>query len=150
MLACRVCRVPLAATSGCAVCDPIRRNLVVVGEDETDQPSLSGTAGEIVKSLHSQAKHHKRALEIDPDDLKAEARMLKCANTAAKVLEAARKLQADGVSAVENMSFAERAQLFITWYTNLPPAYRTAMREKMAAWEAETSKPLPQAEDVGN
>jgi hypothetical protein len=142
MLACRLCRVPLAATSGCAACDPVRRNLVVVGEDESDRPSLAGTAGELVKSLNTQAKHLKQRLEQNPDDQGAENRMLKCANTAAKVLESARKLQVDGVAAVENMAFAERAELFITWLTHLPPAYRSALKDRWDAWELETSKPL--------
>lgn len=142
MLACRLCRVPLAATAGCASCDPVRRNLVVVGEDESDRPSLSGTAAEIVKSLNGQARHLKQLLESNQDDLSSENRMLKCANTAAKVLESARKLQVDGVTAVENMSFQERAELFITWYASLPPAYRTAMQDKMRHWEAETARPV--------
>jgi hypothetical protein len=148
MLACRLCRVPLAATAGCAACDPVRRNLVVVGEDDADRPSLSGTGNEVVAVLRRQLADVKRELEADPGSGYHETRLLKIGNTAAKVLEAARKLQADGVSAVESMSFAERAELFISWFSSLPPAYRMAMTEKMAAWEAQVAMPVARsAED---
>jgi hypothetical protein len=147
MLACRLCRVPLAATAGCAACDPVRRNLVVVGEDESDRPSLSGTGNEIVAVLRKQLAAIKRELEADPSSVFHENRLLKVGNTAAKVLEAARKLQADGVSAVESMSFGERADLFITWFASLPPAYRLALEEKMASWTAQISQPVPAPAD---
>lgn len=145
MLGCRMCRVPLTATVGCAVCDPMRRNLVVVGDDEEDRPSLSGTASETVAVLRERLKQVRGELEKNPSSSLTEKRALAIANTVAKVLESARKLQADGTAAVNAMSFQERKELFVTWYTDLAPAYRNAVREAFAAYEAEISKPRPEA-----
>jgi hypothetical protein len=144
-LACRLCRVPISATVGCAVCDPFRRNLVVTGEDEDERPSLSGTASEVVTMLRGRLKNINGDLERNASSALAEKRGLAVANTLAKVLESARKLQADGRSAVEAMSFQERKELFVEWYTDLAPAYRNAVREAFAAYEVEVSKPRPEA-----
>lgn len=141
MLACRNCRISLDAQTGCAICDPVRKHLVVVGEDEIERPSLSGTGHEVVAALRGQLKEVRERLRIDPTDVRAEGRLLAIGNTAAKVLESVRKLQADGVSAVENMSFSERAELFVSWIQELAPAYRAALRDKWDAWERELSKP---------
>jgi hypothetical protein len=142
MLACRLCRVALTATVGCEVCDPWRRNLVVAGEDEEDRPSLSGTAAEVVALLRKQVGTVRRDLETNANSVLAEKRAMALGNTLAKVLETARKLTQDGLAAVENLSFQERKELFVGWYTDLAPAYRTAVREAFAAYEAEVSKPL--------
>lgn len=142
MLACRLCRVPLTATVGCAVCDPMRRNLVVVGEDEEDRPSLSGTASEVVAVLRARVQHTKAALQAAPNDLDAERRAMALGNTLAKVLEAARKLTQDGLALVENLSFQERKELFVGWYTELAPAYRNAVREAFAQYETDVAKPV--------
>jgi hypothetical protein len=149
MLGCRMCRVPLAATVGCAVCDPMRRNLVVVGEDEEDRPSLSGTAAETVALLRKQQAHCRSNLEKNPGSVPEEKRALAIANTLAKVIESARKLQVDGAAAVSQMSFQERKELFVEWYIDLAPPYRNAVREAFAAYEAEIAKPVaPQSEPV--
>lgn len=142
MLACRACRINLSATEGCDLCNPIRKHLVVVGEDENERPSLSATGGEVVSALRHQLKHIRGELKINPTDTKMETRLIAVGNTLAKILESARKIQQDGISAVENMSFAERANLFITWISDLTPGYRTALREKWDQWELETSAPV--------
>lgn len=147
-LACRNCRVPLIAASGCAVCDPFRRHLAVVDEDEDDRPSLAGVGAEVVAGLRAQLREIRKLLKDDPGDLRAEGRLLSIGNTAAKVLEAARKLQVDGVTAVNAMSFAERAELFVTWVTTLPPAYRASLRDKLDAWERDVAAPIPAAEPM--
>lgn len=147
MLGCRMCRVPITAAVGCAVCDPFRRNLVVIGEDEQDRPSLSGTASEVVAMLRAQVKTVRGDLEKNPNATLAEKRALALGNTLAKVLESARKLQADGKAAVEAMSFQERKELFVEWYTDLAPQYRNAVREAFAAYEAEIARPRPAAEE---
>lgn len=138
-----MCRVTLSATVGCAVCDPMRRNLVVVGEDEDERPSLSGTAAEVVSMLRGQVKHVRGELERNPASGLSEKRAMALGNTLAKVLETSRKLQADGRAAVEAMSFQERKELMVEWYTDLAPAYRNAVREALAGYEVEVSKPVP-------
>lgn len=133
----------MTASSGCAVCDPMRRNLVVVGEDEEDRPSLSGTAHEIVAVLRDRVKHVRTLLQANTNSVDAEKRAMALGNTLAKVIESARKLQQDGVAAVSNMSFQERKELFVAWYTELAPAYRQAVREAFELYEAEVSRPVP-------
>jgi hypothetical protein len=141
--ACRLCRVSVAASTGCSVCDPLRALLVVVGEGEDDRPSLSGTAAENVAMLKKQLVNCKEKLAVQPDSTIQEARLLKISNTMAKVLETARKLLADGMAVMETMSFAEKKELFVVWYSDLAPAYRNAVREAFADYEASISKPLP-------
>ncbi len=137
-----MCRVSLTATVGCAVCDPMRRNLVVVGEDEEDRPSLSGTAAEVIALLRGQVKQVRSDLERNPTSALGEKRTIALSNALAKIVETARKLQVDGKSAVEAMSFQERKELFVEWYTDLAPAYRLSVREAFAAYEVEVSRPV--------
>jgi hypothetical protein len=146
-LACRMCRISLSAAAGCAVCEPMRRNLVIIGEDEDERPSLSGTAAEMVAVLRSRLRLVKQQLDTSPNLADAEKRALAISNALAKLLETARKLSQDGLAAVEALSFQERKELFVTWYTDLPPAYRTAVREAFATYEAEVSKPAKPAEE---
>lgn len=142
MLACRTCRIALSASYGCAICNPIRKHLINTGEDEEDKPSLSTTGSDVVAALRGQLKLIRKLLKDNPEDVKLETRLLQLANTVSKVLESARKIQQDGVAAVENMSFAEQAELFITWLTNLPPDSRKNLRGRWDEWEIEASRPL--------
>lgn len=140
MLACRLCRVDLSAPTGCDVCEPVRRNLVVVGEAEEDRPSLSGVGAEIVRMLRDEMSEIRELQR--KDKAKAQPRLLAAANTVAKVIGEVRKLQDDGKKAIEAMSFAERAQLFIEWYAALPPAYRMNVQEQQAEHEARIRAPI--------
>lgn len=142
MLACRLCRVPINAAEGCEVCDPVRRNLVLVGENEQDKPSLSGTASLGVELLNQQLRGVQKDLKDNPRSPTAEGRLLKLANTAAKLLETSRKLIHDGVSAVDMMSPAEQLELFLGWYMNLPPGYRAGVMAKFTEHETELAKPI--------
>lgn len=137
-----MCRVAMSAATGCAVCDPMRHNLVVVGEDEADRPSLSSVAAEVVSMLRLQVKNVREALDLNRGSTIAEKRGIALANALSKLLESARKLQADGAAAVANMSFQERKELFVSWYTDLAPQYRNAVRESFAQYEVDVSKPL--------
>ncbi len=137
-----MCRVALSAVAGCAVCDPLRKHLVVVGEDEEDRPSLSGTASEAVAMLRAQLKAVRRDLDNNPASMIAEKRGIALSNALAKLLETARKMQADGTAAVESLSFQERKELFIGWYADLAPVYRNSVREAFAQYEADLSKPM--------
>lgn len=149
MIACRACKVALTAQTGCAICDPIRRNLVVTEEDDGERPSLAVVGNEVVAGLRAQLKHIKALLKTDPDD-PAGNRLIAIGNTLAKVLEAARKLQADGKSAVEAMSFQERLELFVGWFAELPPAYRVSLRAKLDEFESAKAAPLSEQELNGN
>lgn len=144
-LGCRFCRVSLAAQTGCSVCDEWRKQFIVVGQDEDEKPSLSGTAHEVVAVLRSQLKTVKGELDRNPNGQLAEKRALAIGNTMAKVLETARKLTQDGVAAVEKLSFQERKELFVSWYTDLAPPYRNAVREAFAEYEVAVSRPIPAA-----
>jgi hypothetical protein len=142
MYACRLCRVALSAEMGCASCNPIRRNLVVVGETEDERPSLSGVSAEAVSTLRAQVKHLGGSLKTDPDDDAAHRRFIATSNALAKILGEARKLQDDGADAVANMSFHERAAMFVAWYADLPPAYRLSIREQQADFETKVAAPV--------
>lgn len=152
MLACRNCRIPVTAADGCAVCTPIKRHLVQVGEQDEERPSLSDVGSEIVAELRYALKQSKRVTHDESatakDRILATALVLKIGNTAAKVLEAARKLQTDGLAAVRNMSFVERAKLFIDWYVHLPPSYRDNIRSQQEKFEERTNRALPHGEAV--
>lgn len=143
MLACRACRVPLSAIAGCALCDPVRQNLVVVGESEEERPSLPDLGADMVRLLRDQMKRLKDLLKDDPDDPASVSRLLAAGNTAAKVIGEVRKLQDDGKKAIEAMSFVERAELFIDWVTALPPAYRQSLIERLQQWEKQNAQPVP-------
>jgi hypothetical protein len=142
MLACRACRVALSAIAGCALCDPVRQNLVVVGEQEEERPSLPAVGADLVRALESQIRRVKDLLKKEPDDLQAAGRLIALANSAAKVIGEVRKLQDDGKKAIESMSFAERAELFIEWYGGLAPAFRTHLRNLMTSHEDKLAAPV--------
>lgn len=145
MLACRACRRVLGAADGCAVCTPIKANLVTTEEDSEQYPSLSDVGSETVGALQAILREHKRTVadRTAPaeDRLVAQSSVIKTANTLAKVLEAARKLQNDGVAAVRNMSFQERAALFAGWYQAQPPALRGRIRLGMEQFEETANEP---------
>jgi hypothetical protein len=143
MLACRLCRVSIEAPTGCDVCEPVRRNLVVVGESEEERPSLSAVGAEVVRLLKDQLEDVREQLKKNKRDEKGGARLNTLANTVAKVIGEVRKLQDDGKKAIESLSFVERAALFIDWYAALPPAYRTSVREQQAEHEVRVSAPVP-------
>lgn len=156
MLACRLCRIPLSAdptlNKGCAVCDPVRRNLVAVGEDEEERPSIAGVGNEAMTAVRDQIRFLKAQLKDDKESAKAvkfESRLLAATNTLAKLTGEVRKLQDDGYKVVEAMSFQERLEMFLGWYMDLPPAYRLMMRERMAEHEVHVSAPVD-GQDVAN
>lgn len=148
MLACRNCRIPITSESGCAICEPLKKHLIQFDEDEESRPSLSEVGSEIVAELRYALRRARKTARDETADekfrLAATGMILKVGNTASKVLESARKLQTDGLAAVRNMSFLERAKLFIEWYTALPPSYRAQLRDRMSKYELEQSKPVPQ------
>lgn len=149
MLACRNCRVRLAAETGCAICEPIKKHLVAIDEDEDEKPSLAEVGSSVVADLQYARKLASKIMRDDgagaKERLEATARLLKIGNTAAKVLEAARKLQTDGISAIKAMSFVERARIYIEWYCDLPPPYRSQLRKKQDEFEDRTALALPPA-----
>lgn len=148
MLACRACRRPLTAAEGCAICASVKANLVTTEENTEDHPALSDVSSETVTALQAILKVHRitmRNAKSSSEDLEiAEVAIIRVANTIAKVLESARKLQTDGLAAVRNMSFTDRATLFATWYQSLPPLYRTKVLTGMNQFEGTVSEPLPQ------
>jgi hypothetical protein len=142
-LACRACRVQMAAdVSGCAVCAPMRSQLVSTDEDEETVPSLAGAAAESVRFLRGRQRYLARELAGSPGDSKLAKLANETANGMTKLLEAARKLQNDGAKAVASMSFTERARLFVGWYASLPPPFRSGLRRQMEDFEADVAKPV--------
>lgn len=144
-LACRTCRRPLTSAEGCALCLPIKANLVTTDENSEEYPALSDVGSEVVGALQAILREHKRTARNPDEELEkrifAQDAVIKVANTLAKVLEAARKLQNDGFAAVRNMSFQQRAELFAGWYQNLPPNLRAKVREGQEQFELRMNQP---------
>ena len=151
MLACRACRVPISAQGGCALCKDFKSQLVDTDEDADENPALSDVGYETIRALRTILKRGAKLVE-DPTKVKLfneGARLVVAAsNTLAKILESARKLQTDGLSAIRNMNFIERAELFIQWYMSLPPSYRQKLRLTMDEHEAGNAKALPAGNPV--
>lgn len=141
-LACRNCRVVLSAESGCAICDPIRKHLVSVDEDQDERPDLSDVGAEVIAALRKRVRHLKAVIDVDPGDDKAATHLLGAANSVSKIIESARKLQVDAEGVINNMSFVARAKLFVSWYAALPPPHRVQIREQLDRYELELVKPL--------
>lgn len=146
-LACRACRRPLLGKDGCAVCSPWRKNLVVVGEAEEERPSLANVSAEAVRSLREQVRHYEAALKAaktvdDQESYRALQRSV--AGSLGKLLDAARKIQTDGLAAIERMSFAERAKLFVEWFMSLPTIYRERVKAEMEKHEGALSTEILQ------
>lgn len=148
MLACRACRRPLTAAEGCAVCFSVKANLVSTEENVEESPALSDVSSETVSALQTILKRHRdvmRRKDADKEAVEmAEIAVLRVSNTLAKVLDSARKLQTDGLAAVRNMAFSERAILFAGWYQALPPLYRKKVRGGMEQFEESVSAPVPE------
>ena len=147
-LSCRACRTRIEALGGCAICSELKAQLVASDEDESERPSLTDVSHEVIANLR-QLNRRAKDLIADPSKPKtfAEGARLAVAtgNTVAKVLESARKLQTDGLAAIQNMSFIERAELFIAWYAALPPGYREKVRAGQDKMEAQAARRLPEA-----
>lgn len=143
MIVCRACRVPIAALGGCAVCEDFKRNLADDESDEDLRPGIAETAGETVGALRRILRDARTGLGSKDVATRADAeyRVLKVGNALAKVLEAARKIQTDGVAVIRQMSFTERAELFVSWYAELPPAVRASLRDRMTQFEADIARP---------
>lgn len=144
MLACRLCRVPIQSLDGCAVCRDFKTNLIAVDEDQDEKPSLSEVSHEVIANLRAISRKAKQYLGNAETFDKGAGLAMKAGNTASKVLEAARKLQTDGVEAIKNMSFLERAELFIGWYAALPPPYRVKVRLGQDQLESKNNLALPE------
>lgn len=148
MLACRACRRPLTAAEGCAICFSVKANLVTTEESTEESPALSDVSAETVSALQLILKRHRAIMRTknaeDEAIEKAEKAVIRVSNTLAKVLEGARKLQTDGLAAVRNMAFSERAVLFAEWYQSLPPLYRKKVRVGMEQFEGQVSTPIAQ------
>jgi len=146
MLACRACRRPLAAAEGCAICFSVKANLIATDEDSDEAPALSDVSSETVGALQTVLRKHRRLLRDAKTSSEqyeeAEAAVIRVANTIAKMLESARKLQTDGLAAIRNMGFQDRSALFATWYQALPPLHRKKVREGMERYELAVSAPV--------
>jgi hypothetical protein len=148
MLACRACRRPLTAAEGCAICLSVKANLVTTEENTEEYPALSDVSAETVAALQVILKKHRTTLRDKASTAEqielAETSVVRVSNTIAKMLESARKLQTDGLAAVRNMGFQDRATLFADWYQALPPLYRKKVRLGMEQYEGRVSAPVPE------
>jgi hypothetical protein len=96
----------------------------------------------MVKFLRERHRYYATELKGKPGSAELAKGAISNANAMTKLLEAARRLQSDGLAAVEAMSFLERAKLFVQWYASLVPAYRGRLREQMARFEESLVAPV--------
>ncbi len=124
----------------------MRRNLVVLGETEEERPSLAVVSNEAVNALRAQLRDYKdrlKAGKLDDDEKDLlHTKQRSVAGALSKLLDAARKIQGDGVQAISRMSFKERAELFIEWFCTLPAVYRDALRVEIDKAETQLSLPV--------
>ncbi|HET7040346.1 MAG TPA: hypothetical protein VFH97_10705, partial [Gemmatimonadales bacterium] len=121
----------LTAKTGCAVCDPVRRNLVVIG----DRPEEAVDLGDLTTEALAAARARLKFLRsLKPDDKRYSGReLMELVRTIAVMADAARKIRKEGIAAVNSMTFQERAELFVEWFRDLPPAHRTYVTEQLGA-----------------
>jgi hypothetical protein len=153
-LACRACKQSLMAdVRGCGICGTIRKHLILQDTGDEDRPSLTQVSSEMVKMLRDRHRYFATELKDKPGSETLGKGFIANTNAMTKLLEAARRLQSDGLAAVEAMSWMDRAKLFIQWYASLPPALRGRVREQMGSFEKVQALPsaeiklLPPAEE---
>lgn len=147
---CRLCRVNLAASKGCATCDPIRPHIVL---SDSDDVSLSEVSKEVVKGLRDQLREYKDDLRVALGPKQREpihSQVRAVASTLGKVLDASRKLKDDGVQAVELMSSREKMDLFEGYYLALPPAVRARFMTQLQTSEAALNNENAGWQDLSN
>lgn len=123
----------------------------MVGETEDERPSLAEVSAEAIAALREQTRSYAKRLkggckacgrtEDDDGGERLRGNQRAAAGAMAKLLDSARKIQEDGLAVVSLMSFPERAELFVTWYTELPPVYRSRLRDQMSEWETRLALP---------
>lgn len=131
-LVCRGCHKALTDDEGCALCHSVKPHLMPVEATDEENVSLAQLAQETAGLLRKQLKQLKAAQAGTPAyDAELANQSRQHANALSKLLDSARKILEDGASAVQSMSFSERAELFISWFSELPPAYRRKLHERM-------------------
>lgn len=121
---CRACRRPLQAAKGCVLCDPVRPHLVITEDDDV---SLAMVSKETVKGLREQLRQYTGLLRaaIQPKQRELyNSNIRAVANTLAKVIDSARKIQEEGAKAIELMSTSEQVDLLKEFYAELPVSPR--------------------------
>jgi hypothetical protein len=128
-LACRACRTVLTAEKGCAVCQAFRKNIVVIGDREEDRVDL----GEVTTLALAAARDRLAFLRsLKPDDKRySPGEIQGLVKTISIAADSARKIRKEGVLAVNAMTFQERAELFVGWFRELPPAHREYVSERL-------------------
>lgn len=118
---------------------------MVLGETDEERPSLAAVSNEAVNALRAQLRDYKARLGtkgLKPEERdRLHDKQRAVSGALSKLLDAARKIQGDGVTAIERMSFKERAELFVDWYMTLPAVYRDALRREIETHETKLALP---------
>ncbi len=123
VLTCRTCAVGLTEPGGCDFCRDFKtRQIAVRGELAADAPvDLLEVSDEAIRMMQHQLKllrlEQRKAKSYDP---KLTREMSALGSTAAKLLDASRKLYEAGEDVLQSMSFQERMALFQEWFLQLP------------------------------
>lgn len=147
---CRACGKSLQATKGCAICNPIRPNLIV--HNVTDV-SLAEISKEAVVALRSQLTDYKDMLhkDVSPktrDSINTSIRAVTSAIS--KILDSARKIQEDGAKAISLMSLSEQIELFKGFYAELPSLLRKTLLDDLSVLEEQINSNTSGWKDLAN
>lgn len=139
-VACRACRSRLTDSKGCHMCTPWKRHLVVIGDQPEDRVDLGDLTTEALNLARSRLRLLRKWGADDPRYTHKEA--MELIKTIAITSDSARKIRKEGAAAVNSMTFQERAELFVSWYGELPPAHRDYLQQKLRAAANEDAPPL--------
>lgn len=122
-LTCRTCGVGLTEPGGCDFCRDFKaRQIAIRGQLASDEPvDMIECADQILSLVRHQAQLLRLQIRASKSYDPALTRELKnVGETAAKVLDATRKLYEAGDDVLQAMTLNERMALFQEWFTGLP------------------------------
>lgn len=129
-LACRLCRKVLTAETGCEVCDPIRRNLVVLGDRPEERVDLGDLSTEALLAARARLKKIRQQMKANDTRFRS-SELHDLLRTISQLTDSARKIRKEGVSALNAMGFQDRAELFVEWWASLAPVHRDYVKGKL-------------------
>lgn len=112
-------------------------------EDAVPLAQLAQETASLLRAQLKQLKVKQKQANGYEADLANESRAH--ANALSKLLDASRKVIADGADAVDAMSLQEKTALFLEWFGSMPPAYRRRLHEQMASHAPTTGIPTDDA-----
>lgn len=141
-LTCRTCGVGLTEPGGCDFCKDFKtRQIAIRGQLQNEEPvDMIECADEILRLVRHQANLLRLQIRASKSYDPALTRELKnVGETAAKVLDATRKLYEAGDDVLQAMSLTERMALFQEWFGGLPTEVQRKVFSRLSVQVARLS-----------